>query len=206
MYLKQILVTACAIILGLLLVFQGRSYSNIDALMIRDSRTNVFQEIKVLKGKNEDLKKEVEDNELTLEQLKDQNLALEAIEENINKYKLLSGKFPVFGPGITISLEGDITAPWAIDLINELFNAGAEAVSINGIRITNHSKGIDMIPNGQFLMNGSILNSPYIINAIGESDTILSAIEIPGGIFDRLSAAFPELKIEVGVKEIIQMN
>ena len=49
-----------------------------------------------------------------------------------------------------------------------MFNSTAQAVSINGIRITNQTAGFDVLPKGQIFLNGSILTYPYIFEAIGE--------------------------------------
>lgn len=99
-----------------------------------------------------------------------------------------------------------MTTPWVIDLINQLLAVGSEAVDINGIRITNETSGFDTLPQGQILINGSILTTPYVVNAIGESSTLIAQLEIPGGFFDRLLGTFPKLKVEVTEKDIIQMN
>lgn len=199
-------VLLAALILGLFIVLQGRAYKNVNDLLLRDAKSNIFQEIKVLKEKNNNLRKEIDELERTFEQLADQNSSLEAIEEEIKKYQKLSGKFGIFGPGIEVAINGNITTPWAIDLINEFFNSGAEAVSVNGIRLVNKTIGFDTLPQGQILLNGSILSPPYTFNVLGEPSTLLKALNLPEGIFARLTKAFPSLKIGAITKEIIQMN
>lgn len=194
------------ILLGFLAIVQGRSFMRVDSLLSREAQTNVFQEIKILKVKNKDLQNEIKNLENTVEQLQDQNFALEVIEKEINEYMKLSGNYPIFGPGVNVLLDGEIHAPWVIDMINELYNAGAEAVSINGIRISNKASGIDVMPNDQLLINGSILTSPFNLNAIGKSDSILEILELPGGIFDRLEAAYSDVQIHSEMKDVIQMD
>ena len=105
-----------------------------------------------------------------------------------------------------MTLDGKFSTPWMIDIVNELFNSGAQAVSVNGIRIVNKTSGFDTLPKGQILLNGSILSSPYTVNAIGESSTLATLIQSPGGIFDRLKKAFPTLKSTITTKDIIQMD
>lgn len=205
-HIKKLYISLTALLLGFFIIAQGRSLEAIDKLIGRENTSNIFQEIKILKDKNVALKNEISEIEISLEQLSDQNLALEAIQGDIKKYKMLSGKFSVFGPGVTVTLSNEVPAPWVIDLINEFFSLGAEAVDINGIRISSHVSGIDTLPQGQMLLNGSILSSPYVFNAIGDSNVMSAGLELPGGIFNRLNDAFPNLEIDILKKDVIHMQ
>ena len=203
---KKIYIMIMATMLGIFIVAQGRWFMGEDGVFSRDTQSNVFQEITILKNKNEDLKNEIENLDSILQQLRDQNSALEIIEEEIEKYKKLNGEFPIFGPGVSLTIDAQLETPWVIDLINEFFNSGVQAVSINGIRITNNTAGFDTLPQGQILLNGSILPSPYIFDVIGEPSLIIDILELPGGILDRLEKAFPRIEIDTEIKEIIQMD
>ena len=69
-----------------------------------------------------------------------------------------------------------------IRLVNELKNAGAEAISINDERIIN-STSITCDGN-VVLINGNKLSSPFTIKAIGSQATILGAIQRTGGLLE----------------------
>jgi len=203
---RKIFILGTAMILSFFVVLQINSFGNVNDSLQRDSKSNIFQEIKILKDKNEDLKSEVSDLEDTVSQLNDQGKALTAIQDEINEYTKLSGRAAIFGPGVTITLDGRFSTPWMIDLVNEFFNSGAQAVSVNGIRIVNNTSGFDTLPKGQILLNGSILSSPYTVEAIGESLTLSSLVQAPGGIFDRLKKAFPNIKASIVTRDIIKMD
>lgn len=203
---KKLYLVLIALILGILIVAQVRSFAGINNLFARDTESNIFQEIMILKDKNEDLSNEIDTLETTLQQLKDQNSALEAIDEEIEKYKKITGNFSIFGPGVRLTINADLTTPWVIDLVNEFFNTGAQSVSVNGVRLTNKSVGFDTLPQGQILLNGAILSSPFVFDVIGESSLIVDILELPGGIMDRLEAAFPDMEVDTEIKEIIQMG
>lgn len=203
---KKIYIVIVVAILGIFIVVQGRWFTGENGVFSRDTQSNVFQEITILKNKNQDLKNEIENLDSVLQQLRDQNSALEAIEEEVEKYKKLNGEFPIFGPGVSLTIDIQLTTPWVIDLINEFFNSGVQAVSINGIRITNNTAGFDTLPQGQILLNGSILSSPYIFDVIGEPSLVIDILELPGGILDRLEKAFSEIEIDTTTKEIIRMD
>jgi len=195
-----------SLFLGVIISMQVKSFSGINEIYTRDNNTGIFQEISILKLKNEDLRKEISVIEENLSQLSGQESAVQALKNELEKYKKLSGKFAIFGSGITLTLEGDISAPWMVDLINELFNIGAEAVDINGIRISGFISGIDSLPKGQIMINSSILTAPFVLNAIGESSVLYENINLSGGILDRIKMAFPGKNIVVEKKEIIKMN
>lgn len=69
-----------------------------------------------------------------------------------------------------------------IRLVNELKNAGAEAISINDERIIN-STSITCDGN-VVLINGNKLSSPFIVRAIGSQATMLGAIQRTGGLLE----------------------
>ena len=203
---RKIAVLLTGLLLGSFVGIQSRSFEEIDKLRLRDMQSNIFQEIKILKEKNEDLKKAIIELENTISQLKDQNLALGAIQDQIDKYKKLSGGRAVFGPGINLKINNKISTPWLIDLINELFNSGAQAVSVNGIRLTTFNLGFDTLPQGQIVINGSILSPPFEFKAIGESSVLEANLKVTGGILERLKAAFPDLQAEIIKKDVIQIE
>ena len=68
-------------------------------------------------------------------------------------------------------------------LINELRDAGAEAISINGERIINTSD-IVYISATMIKVNSKNISSPYIIKAIGDEIYLKSALTIKNGYYD----------------------
>ena len=66
-----------------------------------------------------------------------------------------------------------------------MFEAGAEAISINGHRII-LTTSIDNIGKEFIKVNGERIQSPYIINAIGNPDYLKSAVSGKGGQVDKL--------------------
>lgn len=206
MHKRKIYILIIALLLGFFIIIQTRSFHDANELLVRDMDSNIFQEIHILKTKNEDLRKEIEELESTLARFTDQNLALEAIQDEIEKYEKLTGDISVFGPGVTVTINEEITTPWLIDLINDFFNSGAQAVAINGIRIVNKTVGFDTLPLGQILLNGSIISPPYSFIVLGEPNSLTSIFNLPGGIFDRIKATFPSMEIDIISKEILQIG
>lgn len=203
---RKIYLMVTAAVLCFFIIIQMNSLDNVNASLQRDSKSNIFQEIKILKNKNEDLKTEIDEINDKIDQLNDQGKALSVIQDEINEYTKLDGKVSIFGAGISIQINGPITTPWMIDFVNEIYNAGAQAVSVNGIRITERTAGFDTLPKGQLLLNGSILSGPYSLEAIGDPSVLAGIAQSSGGIFERIKKAFPSTKITLDTKDVIQMN
>jgi len=203
---RKFYILAIAIILGSFIIIESRSFDVVNDIILRDSKSDVFKEIKVLKEENQNLRDETKDLETSLAGLSDQDLAVKTIQDEIEKYNKLSGDYTVYGPGLSVSINGKITSPWMVDLINELFHAGAQAVSINGIRITNESSGFDTLPKGQIYLDGTILSPPYVFNAIGEAITLQNALSASGGIFDRIRATFGGISIAIEQKDVLEIK
>ena len=97
---------------------------------------------------------------------------------------------PATGPGVTLTIED--TAPGLapetmLDVINELRNAGAEAMEIRGgqtSRCPGRGGHLGRRHPGALVIDGQSLNPPYIVVAIGDPPTLAAAMNIPGGAMD----------------------
>ena len=74
-----------------------------------------------------------------------------------------------------------------LSVVNELKNAGAEAISINGERIIS-STSITCAGNVAQI-NGEKVGAPFIIKAIGDSTTLYEALNRPGGYIELLNSS-----------------
>ena len=104
---------------------------------------------------------------------------------------VLAGTVPVYGPGIVVRLDdpqGVIDASVILDTVQELRDAGAEAIDIDGRRIVVNTWFADGRTGGVSI-SGVTVRAPYVITAIGEGDTMAAALRIPGGVADAVNAA-----------------
>jgi uncharacterized protein YlxW (UPF0749 family) len=203
---QQVSILLTSVLLGFLIVTQARSFTDVTALVGRDSSADVFREIKILKTTNEKLSNEIKDLEDQLAKTSDSGKALQGIADEIKKYKLLAGRVDVKGPGIELTVNGDLKALWLTDIVNELFNAGAEAVSVNGIRLTDKTVGFDTIPSGQILLNSIILKKPFVFMAIGDKQVLRDALNQPQGILQRLDQSLGGVTIDLKQKDEVRME
>ena len=131
------------------------------------------------------------------ERVSDEKTA-QLLQTELKQLNEVLGKTDVEGEGIVIQLidkEGEmlsedvpverIISEDLVLVVNELFGAGAEAISINGYRIITTSSIVDI--GTEFIkVNGERIQSPYIINAIGNPDYLKSAVSGKGGQVDEL--------------------
>lgn len=69
-------------------------------------------------------------------------------------------------------------------VINELKIAGAEAISVNGKRI--HETSYIRCTGPVITVDGETFPAPFVIEAIGNPETLADAAELSGGILDQL--------------------
>lgn len=203
---RDLTIIITGILLGFLVVLQSRSFGGVQDRISRDSRANVFREIQILKNTNENLSDEISDLEDQLGKASNQEQALKGIQDEIKKDRMIAGHLNVTGPGVELSIKNTLPALWFTDIVNELWSAGAEGVSINNIRLTNTTAGFDTLPNGQISLNGVILTAPYHFDAIGDKKTLSEALSQSGGIIPRIKEAVPGVEIGLDQKDLILME
>ncbi|MFG1908309.1 DUF881 domain-containing protein [Kribbella sp. NPDC048928] len=115
--------------------------------------------------------------------------AREQAEAQIRTLGILAGTMPAVGPGVRITLndpQGKMTSSNLLDAIEELRDAGAEAVQINGeVRVVASTDFVDDAPG--IRVDGKKLVSPYTIEAIGESHNLAEAANFPGGLVSEVT-------------------
>jgi uncharacterized protein YlxW (UPF0749 family) len=80
-----------------------------------------------------------------------------------------------------------VSANQLLDAVQELRDAGAEAIAINDHRVGVQSA---FTQDGErVVLDGVRLETPYRVVAIGAPDTLDAGLAIPGGIVDTLTAA-----------------
>jgi uncharacterized protein YlxW (UPF0749 family) len=124
---------------------------------------------------------------------------------DLQKVKALAGFTPVKGPGVVVTLRDSTQIPkgappaetelylvhdWQVlQVVNELRNAGAEAVAVNGHRLGVNSSV--RCVGSVITIDGTRVGGPYKIEAIGDPETLQSGLKLPGGIMQELSQFLP---------------
>ncbi|MDF2504014.1 DUF881 domain-containing protein [Clostridium sp.] len=200
---SQIVVALVCCILGFMLAYQFRIISLQESnISLQGDSSQITGQVEQLKNEKDDLNKKINELQTKLKQYQDAAVTKSGADKQMLKeldnLNALTGNVDVSGPGIIItitprnntifssdidSMRNVITDAALINIVNDLRFAGAEAISINDIRVTSYtgiktSGGVSNI----FIGSSDVI-SPYkeiIIKAIGDKDKLNSGMVFPG--------------------------
>src|SRR5690606_20919065 len=184
--------TLVFVVLGFLLSTQFQTQQKILTALDAQKKEDLITVWKNLDDKNRALQQEMEDLDAAYRQLlaqsQEETSAVKTISDDINRLKLVSGVTPVTGPGITVTITGDAPLMFLdlIDLVNELWATGAEAISVNDHRITSRTSIAEASDAFSFYItvDGQRLLFPVIVKAIGDPHTLEKGLTFTGGLID----------------------
>lgn len=130
--------------------------------------------------------------------------AAEAAQARLESLQILSGAVAAQGPGIMMTVsspEEDFTPTMMIDVIQELRDAGAEAIQIGPSRVV-ASTWIG-VADGEVTVDGAAVPAPFRIVAIGDPHTLSGAMAIPGGFSDSVRSIGGEVAVIEGDSLVI---
>lgn len=200
------LATVLTLLLGLALVVQVRTVQAGDLEELPESELVAL--LDDVTERSEDLESEIEELESERRQLegaRGDEAALEAAQSRLESYQILAGTAPAQGPGVVVLVtddEGGVSATTFVDMMHELRDAGAEAISIGGVRVV-ASSWVQAADDGTLRVDGQAISSPYRVVALGDPHTLYGALNIPGGFSDSVRRVGAETTItEVDVATI----
>jgi uncharacterized protein YlxW (UPF0749 family) len=139
---------------------------------------------------NARLREEIEELEIQLNRLEDvegSGPLMQLLVNEVNNLRIANGQVVVSGPGIEVTVSEPIEVLDLHDLINELRNAGAEAIALNGKRIVAWTA---ISSDGQNVtVDGQPVEAPYRLEAIGDPQALDVALSRPGGLVSLLVQA-----------------
>jgi uncharacterized protein YlxW (UPF0749 family) len=121
---------------------------------------------------------------------------LTEVERQIAQLRVFSAQSPVTGPGIAIRIEGAFDERALSDLVNELRNAGAEAISVNEMRAGPKSYFTGTTDHG-IAVDGRLLRGPWMVRAIGSPDVVYVAMTRTGGIIGQFELIYRDTRFAV---------
>ena len=139
-----------------------------------------------------------------------------ALNDSLQAAKVVAGLTELEGPGIMVVLRDSAKTSASdfgglsdaiihdtdvLQVVNELFSAGAEAVAVNDLRVANRVSFRCVGPT--ILVNDVKIASPIEIRAIGDPKTLLGAMNLPGGILAQFRQTDPAM---VQLERIQRMN
>lgn len=173
------------LILTAVIFIQFKTINQTDIVSLENMREDELRtEISTFKQKVEDLEKEIADTNSKIDEyqnaINSNKEASELLAKELEQQNNILGKNAVKGSGVIVTLTDTraqkITAEDLRELLNELKEAGAEAISINDQRIVYDSYIVDI--GDEFIrINGEeMIVSPYEVKAIGNPTYLESGL------------------------------
>lgn len=158
----------------------------------------------------QELERVEEELEKTRKEITSHNDELKSLEEKINEYNVILGTTDVRGKGVKITVQDGTANSLTLNasdlivhdinilsIVNELKNAGAEAISINGQRVVN-TTAISCDGN-VIVVNGEKISSPIEIFAIGLPEQ-LATLDRAGGTLQRFADLGKKVNLSKSLK------
>jgi uncharacterized protein YlxW (UPF0749 family) len=194
----RLAVGAVLLLLGFLVVAQLRSQAADSALSGRST-----QDLTILVANLTTTNNQLRDEIATLERQRDSvatsvqrgDTSTVQIRTDLARVQGWSGALPITGAGVRVTIEGGLPGTGASLLLNELRNAGAEGIAIDGIRAV---PGLVVTgPAGGLSAGGVRLTTPLEVFAVGQPEALSGSLTRAGGPIAQLLAQYPAVKITV---------
>ncbi len=125
------------------------------------------------------------------------------IRSDLSRIEAWSGVLPVTGAGVRVLIAGSIPGDAVSSLVNELRNAGAEGISIAGIRDV---PGVVVTgPAGAITVDGVSPDEPIELLAIGQPETLTGSLTRAGGPIAQLGAQYPDATVTVSAMDLVTL-
>ena len=191
------------------ILMQFKTVEETDITEIENMReTELRTAISEWKTKYEEVETKLQDTNKKIneysDKIKNNEKVSELISDELDESNMAVGKTDVYGEGVIVTLnddEKDIVAWDLIDLVNELKYAGAEAISINDIRIINTTDIFDLRSYTYLTVGQQRLQPPYVVKAIGNPDYLSSILNLKdSGFVDWYKNSGKSVKMETSKK------
>ena len=165
-------------------------------------QSELIQALNGLQSASRKAERDISDLEATRNRLRNstqrRTTALEQATTEVKTLGVLAGTVPATGPGIRITVQdpkGGLSLNHLLDGVEELRNAGVEAIEINDkVRVIAQTSFEDV--SGGVRVDGVVLKPPYVIDAIGNAGTLAGALQFQGGFSDDVALDGGSVKVK----------
>ncbi len=216
-WVMAIVILFVCICLVSVMFMQFRTVEETDITEIENMReAELKKTLAEWKSKYEEANEKLKETNQKIAEYQDKIVKNEAasgvVDKELKQSNVNVGKTDVVGEGVIVTLNDgqseDIIAWDLIYLVNELRYAGAEAISINDIRVINTTDIVDLAGYSYILVGGRRLQAPYVVKAIGNQAYLSSILNLKdSGYVDLYKNEDKQVKMETSKKvEILKYN
>ncbi|WP_165214706.1 DUF881 domain-containing protein [Schaalia sp. ZJ1691] len=202
----HVLLLIICFVLGFALVTQVRAQR--DDLVESLSEEDLVVLLNELNTQEDNLRSQRSELQSQLSELRDAESQLQAAEDAAKQAQqqaaINAGTVAVKGEGVIMSVvdpAAGLTATQFVMTLGELRNAGAEAIELNGVRLSARSS---FVSHGSTIsVDATVIRSPYVWKVIGSPHTIATALEIQAGSAAQMRAKGANVSITEAEEVVI---
>jgi uncharacterized protein YlxW (UPF0749 family) len=203
---EQLTIAAVAAILGILVIGQLRGQAAVPGLSTLSTQELTLV-IANLNTRNEQLRTEIAGLEQQAASLQSARAngqtTVDQLEGDLARIQAWSGAIGVTGSGISISVRGAIGGDGIEDVLNELRNAGAEAIAVADVRVV---PGVVVAgAPGALSIENTALGDVFEIRAIGSPEILVGTLTRAGGVIAQVGATYPDARLSVTPLETVAL-
>lgn len=195
--IMAVIIGGICIVFTSVMFMQFKTIEETDLVAIENMReAELRTAVAEWKGKYEQTVEQLESNQKSIseyqEKIEKNEEASGLVDKDLQESNTKLGKTKVYGEGISLTLanteEYTIKYSDLLMIVNELRYAGAEAISINEVRISS-SSFISQPQEGLIVIDGQRITAPFVVKAIGNPTYLSSTLSLKdSGYIDKYRA------------------
>ena len=197
-----------ALFLGLLAVTQVRAQDVYSRSLELETPASLTTLIANLAENNNTLRAEIFDLRLRTESARDDAASgkgtLAEAQRQIEQLDVFAARTAVSGQGISVRVDGAFDDKALNDLINELRNAGAEAIAVNGVRVGPRS-WFGITADRSLTIDANAIRGPWTVSAVGAPEVMYVAMTRTGGIIGQFELIYRNTRFSVAKESALSL-
>lgn len=125
--------------------------------------------------------------------------ALDRARQQADTLGILAGTLPAVGPGIRVTVTdtaGEVGTNQLLNGLEELRDAGAEAIEFNDTARVVAQTGLKDAPGGGVLVDGKRVKAPFVLDVIGDPHTLATALDFYHGFDYEIAQAGGKVDVQ----------
>lgn len=197
-----------ALFLGVLAVTQIKAQDVYTRSLELETPSSLTTLIANLAERNNGLREEIFDLKLRTEAARDDAASgrgtISEAQRQLSQLQVFAARTPVKGQGISVRIDGSFDDKALSDLVNEMRNAGAEAIAVNTVRVGPRSH-FGIAADKSLTIDGSSVRGPWTVSAVGAPEVMYVAMTRTGGIIGQFELIYRGTRFSVNKESALDL-
>lgn len=197
-----------ALFLGLLAVTQVRAQDVYSRSLELETPASLTTLIANVAERNNALREEIFDLRLRTENAREDAASgkgtLTEAQRQLAQLQVFAAGTAVKGQGISVRVDGAFDDKALSDLVNELRNAGAEAIAVNTQRVGPRS-WFGIAPDRSLTVDAHAIRGPWTVSAVGAPEVMYVAMTRTGGIIGQFELIYRNTRFSVTRESALEL-